>query len=107
MVAEGKTKLYNVPQARLKETDRISVMKEELKKMGANIKELDDGLVIQGSSEKMLKGTEVSGHGDHRVIMALAIAALASKNETTIDDISAVSITFPNFFELLNQIITK
>ena len=105
--AEGKTKLYNVPQARLKETDRISVMKEELKKMGANIKELDDGLVIQGSSEKMLKGTEVSGHGDHRVIMALAIAALASKNETTIDDISAVSITFPNFFELLNQIITK
>ena len=105
--AEGKTKLYNVPQARLKETDRISVMKEELKKMGANIKELDDGLVIQGSSEKMLKRTEVSGHGDHRVIMALAIAALASKNETTIDDVSAVSITFPNFFELLNQIITK
>jgi 3-phosphoshikimate 1-carboxyvinyltransferase len=105
--AEGETRLFNVPQARLKETDRISVMKKELEKMGANIKELEDGLVIQGTRGKTLKGKEVSGHGDHRVIMALAIAALASKEETTIDDISAVSITFPNFFELLSQIITK
>ncbi|MCD6397104.1 MAG: 3-phosphoshikimate 1-carboxyvinyltransferase [Spirochaetaceae bacterium] len=103
--AEGETKLFNVPQARLKETDRISVMKKELKKMGANIKELDDGLVIQGSRANMLKGTEVSGHKDHRVIMALAIAALAATGETTIDDISAVSITFPNFFKLLSTIV--
>jgi len=105
--AKGETRLYNVPQARLKETDRISVMKEELKKMGANIKELDDGLVIQGSSGNMLKGTEVSGHEDHRVIMALAIAALGAKDPTIIDNINAVSITFPNFFKLLNQITLK
>ena len=100
--AEGKTKIYNVPQARLKETDRIAVMKEELEKMGAEIEELPDGLVIKGNGE--LTGTKVSGHGDHRIIMALAIAALASRGETTIDDISAVSITFPNFFKLLDQI---
>jgi len=105
--AEGETKIFNVPQARLKETDRISVMKEELEKMGADIKELKDGLIIQGSQDYTLKGAEVCGHKDHRIIMSLAIAALASKGETTIDDISAVSITFPNFFELLNQIITK
>jgi len=105
--AEGETKLYNVPQARLKETDRISVMKKELEKMGADIKELEDGLVIRGSGDYPLKGAEVCGHKDHRIIMSLAIAALASKGKTTIDDISAVSITFPNFFELLNQIITK
>ena len=105
--AEGETRIFNVPQARLKETDRISVMKKELGKMGANIKELDDGLVIKGSNKSVLKGTKVLGHGDHRVIMALSIAALASKTETTIDDISAVSITFPNFFKLLDQIITK
>ncbi len=102
--AEGETRLFNVPQARLKETDRISVMKTELKKMEADIKELPDGLLIKGNASKGLKGAEVSGHGDHRVIMALAIAALAAEEETTIDDTSAVSITFPNFFELLNQI---
>jgi len=105
--AEGETKLFNVPQARLKETDRISVMKEELGKMGADIKELEDGLIIRGSKAFILKGAEVCGHKDHRIIMALAVAALASKGETTIDNISAVSITFPNFFELLDQIITK
>ena len=104
--AEGITKLFNVPQARLKETDRISVMKEELEKMGGIIEELPDGLIITGKSRESLNGAEVSGHGDHRVIMSLAIAALASKGETTIDDTSAVSITFPNFFELLDKIIT-
>ncbi len=103
--AEGETRIFNVPQARLKETDRISVMKEELEKMGADIKELEDGLVIHGSNKNILKGTEVSGHDDHRVIMALAIAALAAKGETTIDDISAVSITFPKFFKLLSKIV--
>ncbi len=105
--AEGETRIFNVPQARLKETDRITVMKKELKKMGADIKELEDGLVITGSRKNKLKGAEVSGHGDHRIIMALAVAALASDGKTTIDDTNAVSITFPNFFELLNQIITK
>ncbi len=96
--AEGETRLINVPQARLKETDRIAVMKKELSKMGADIEELPDGLVIQGTS---LKGAEVSGHGDHRVIMALAIAALQAEGETVIDDDSAVSITFPEFFTFL------
>ncbi len=101
---DGETRLVNVPQARMKETDRISVMKEELEKMGACIEELPDGLIITGNGK--LKGTNVSGHGDHRIIMALAIAALASEGSTIIDDISAVSITFPNFFELLDTIIT-
>ena len=105
--AKGQTKLFNVPQARLKETDRISVMKEELEKMGAIIEELPDGLIITGQGLESLQGTEVKGHGDHRVIMSLAIAALASKGETIIDDISAVSITFPNFFELIKKISTQ
>ncbi len=104
--AEGETRIFNVPQARMKETDRITVMKEELEKMGADIKELPDGLVIKGRATVTLKGTDLSGHSDHRIIMALAVAALASRGETTIDDISAVSITFPNFFELLDQIST-
>ncbi len=102
--AEGETRLINVPQARLKETDRIAVMTRELSKMGADIEELPDGLVIRGRKSingTFLKGAPVSGHKDHRVIMALAIAALRAEGETVIDDDSAVGVTFPDFFNFL------
>jgi 3-phosphoshikimate 1-carboxyvinyltransferase len=98
--AEGVTRLYNVSGARLKETDRITVMHEELTTLGADIEELPDGLLIRKSS---LKGARVSGRGDHRVVMALAVAALAATGETTIETAEAVSITFPTFFSLLNE----
>ncbi|MHB9035664.1 MAG: 3-phosphoshikimate 1-carboxyvinyltransferase [Armatimonadota bacterium] len=96
--AEGETRLVNVPQARLKETDRIAVMCQELSKMGADIEELPDGLVIRGSQ---LKPASVHGHHDHRVIMALAVAGLALDGETTIWSAEALSVTFPNFVELV------
>lgn len=96
--ADGETRLINVPQARLKETDRITVMHDELKKMGADIEELPDGLIIRRSR---LRGARVSGHGDHRVVMALAVAASGAAGETTIDTAEAVSVTFPNFRELM------
>ena len=96
--AEGTTELTNVPQARLKETDRINVMRIELEKMGANIEEKPDGLVIRHSS---LKPALVSGHGDHRVVMALTVAGLQLAGETTIDTAEAVRVTFPDFAELI------
>ncbi len=99
--AKGTTRLLNVPQARLKETDRIAVMKRELTKMGAVIRELPDGLEITGGQ---LKGADVNGHSDHRVVMALAIAGLNSTGRTTIDSTEAVDITFPGFFNLLEEI---
>lgn len=98
--AEGETKLLNVPQARLKETDRIKVMYEELTKMGANIKELDDGLIIRQSK---LKPTIVNGHDDHRIVMALSVAGLALDGETTITTAEASSVTFPNFPDLVKK----
>lgn len=98
--AEGETRLCNVAGARLKETDRITVMREELSKMGADIEELPDGLLIRKSN---LRGARVSGRGDHRVVMALAVAGLAASGETTIDTAEAVSITFPTFFSLLTE----
>ena len=104
--AEGTTRLLNVPQARLKETDRISVMHQELVKMGAHIEELHDGLVIRGRSGTpggSLTGTTVHGHGDHRVVMALAIAGLGAEGNTTVDTAEAVDITFPGFFALLEE----
>lgn len=94
--ARGTTTLANVPQARIKETDRIAVMCKELSRMGARVRELNDGLVIE---ESKLKGTEVHGHDDHRVVMALAVAGLSCEGETVIDSAEAVGVTFPTFPE--------
>ncbi|MCE5313564.1 MAG: 3-phosphoshikimate 1-carboxyvinyltransferase [Armatimonadota bacterium] len=98
--AQGETRLINVGQARLKETDRITVMFEELSKMGADVEELPDGLVIRGSK---LHAADVRGHGDHRVIMALAVAGLCLDGETDIYNAEALSVTFPNFVELMKS----
>lgn len=99
--AKGETRLVNVPQARLKETDRIAVMCAELKKLGADIEERPDGLVIRQSK---LTGTKVHGHGDHRVVMSLAIAGMGADGQTTIDTAEAVNVTFPTFFQLVESL---
>ncbi len=99
--AQGTTRLVNVPQARLKETDRIAVMKQELERLGAKATELPDGLVIE---ESALHGAEVDGHGDHRVVMALAVAASMLKEPTVIHGYEAASITYPGFAEALSQL---
>ena len=98
--AEGETRLVNVTQARMKETDRIHVMYEELGKMGAIIQELPDGLIIRQSK---LKGCKVKGHDDHRIVMALAVAGLNSIGETVIDTAEAVNVTFPEFADLIGK----
>lgn len=100
-ISEGMTKLYNVPQARIKETDRIKVMAQELKKMGANIQEIEDGLIIYRS---FLKGTFVDGHKDHRVVMALVLAGLVAEGETIVTTAEAVSVTFPEFFDMMKSL---
>lgn len=98
--AQGETRLVNVPQARVKETDRIHVMCTELAKMGADIEELPDGLIIR---ESRLKGCRVNGHGDHRVVMALTVAGLNAEGETTVETAEAVDVTFPEFPEMISQ----
>lgn len=98
--ADGETRLTRVPQARLKETDRIAVMHRELSRMGADIEELEDGLVIRGSR---LRGSQVDGHHDHRVVMALAVAAMGADGDTVIDTAESVAVTFPTFPELMRQ----
>ncbi len=98
VAAQGTTKIYNVQQARLKETDRISVMASELSKLGAQVKELPDGLEITGSK---IKGTMVDGNDDHRVVMALSLAGLIAEGETIIETAESVDVTFPEFFSLL------
>ena len=102
--AEDETRLVNVPQARLKETDRISVMTEELRNLGAAVDELPDGMIIKGKSGGNLEGTRVNGRYDHRVVMALAIAGLAARGQTSIETAESVQVTFPEFFDLLDSL---
>jgi 3-phosphoshikimate 1-carboxyvinyltransferase len=99
--AEGETRFVNVAQARIKETDRIAVMKEELSKMGASVTEHDDGLTVRQSR---LKGAGVDGRGDHRVVMALAIAGMVADGETVIDTAEAAAVTYPSFAEDFRKI---
>jgi 3-phosphoshikimate 1-carboxyvinyltransferase len=99
--AEGVTKLYNVPQARSKETDRIKCMAEELKKMNVKAEELPDGLVIHPSKPKAV---ELCGRADHRIVMALSIAGLVLDGELTVDTAEAIKITFPNYVDLMKTI---
>jgi 3-phosphoshikimate 1-carboxyvinyltransferase len=94
--AEGRTVLKNVEHARLKESDRIAVMLKELRKMNAKVKELEDGLEIEKS---VLKGAEVDSHDDHRVAMALVVAALGTRGTTFVRDVRCADVSFPGFIE--------
>jgi 3-phosphoshikimate 1-carboxyvinyltransferase len=100
-VAGGETRLVNVAQARIKETDRLRVMREELAKMGARVEERPDGLIVQGGA---LRGAAVHGWADHRVVMALAVAGLAASGRTEVDTAEAASVTFPKFVALMQQL---
>ena len=100
--AEGDTILENVEQARIKETDRIKVMRENLNELGVEAEERRDALVVHGNGS--VKGGKAKGYGDHRVIMALAILGTKTEEETEIDDVSAASVTFPTFFDLLEKL---
>ncbi len=99
--AEGTTVLHNVPQARIKETDRIAVMAAELRKLGADIQELPDGLIIRGTG---LKGGKVQGHGDHRVVMALTVAGFAADGPVTVDTAEAADVTYPGFWDIMQSL---
>lgn len=100
--AQEEVRIVNVAQARIKETDRITSMHDDLCRLGADITELPDGLIIRGGHG--LKSGSVKGYGDHRIIMAMAIAGLASDGPVTIDDEKAAAVTFPTFFTLLNSL---
>ncbi|MEW6558132.1 MAG: 3-phosphoshikimate 1-carboxyvinyltransferase [Elusimicrobiota bacterium] len=102
--AEGTTKITGAKELRVKETDRLKAMATELKKMGANITELEDGLVIKGPTK--LKGANICSYKDHRIAMSLAVASLVADSNTEISDKDCVNISFPNFWEILEKILS-
>lgn len=100
--AEGITEIRGAEELRVKESDRISAMASELRKLGAEVEEYTDGLAIKGKA--VLKGGSVESHGDHRIAMSMAVAALVAEGTTVINNASCVDISFPGFFEQLNMV---
>jgi len=103
-MAYGKTEITNVPQARIKETDRIRSMTEGLRSLGAKVDEFTNGLTVHYSK---LEGTELKGYGDHRTVMALSIAGLLAKGLTVINDAEAINKTYPDYIQHMRNIGAK
>lgn len=99
--AEGTTRLSGAEELRVKESDRIQVMADGLSALGVTNVVKDDGIVIEGSP---IQGGTVDSHGDHRIAMSFAIAALRSSGEILINDCANVATSFPGFVELANQV---
>jgi 3-phosphoshikimate 1-carboxyvinyltransferase len=99
--ASGTTRITDCAHVRLKETDRVAAMATELGRMGADVEEHEDELVVHGGD---LSGATVRGHEDHRIIMALSVAALVADGETTIEGVEDVDVSFPDFFDVLGDL---
>lgn len=89
-------------ELRVKESDRIAAVADNLRRMGAQVEEFPDGMKIPGGQR--LKGTEISSYGDHRIAMAFSIAGLIAEGTTIIQDSGCVEISFPSFFETISQV---
>jgi len=98
--ADGTTRITDAEHVRYKETDRVSAMAESLTKMGARVEEERDELVVHGG-DSTLTGASVDGRGDHRLVMALAVAGLVADGETTIAGSEHVDVSFPDFFDVV------
>lgn len=101
-VANGTTEIVNAGRLRLKESDRLKTVAETLRKLGADITELPEGLKITGKSG--LEGGKVDGAGDHRIVMMAAIASLICKNKVIITGWDAVNKSYPDFFKDLEEL---
>lgn len=101
--AQGKTVIKDASELKVKESNRIKTIATELNKMGANIVETDDGMIIEGG--RNLKGTTVESYNDHRVAMSLAVAALVADGNTTINNADCTDISFPDFFKYIDSLI--
>jgi 3-phosphoshikimate 1-carboxyvinyltransferase len=99
--AAGDFVLTGASELRLKESDRIAALCEGLTRLGASVEELPDGLVVHGG--RGLRGAPVRSHGDHRIAMALSIAALTAQGETRIEDAECASVSFPEFYSFLER----
>ncbi len=104
---EEGIEIRNAAELRVKESDRISALAENLRRMGATVEERPDGLKVEGRRAGKLHGAEIEPHGDHRIAMAFAVAALAAEGATVIRDADCAGVSYPTFFEELNRLAER
>jgi 3-phosphoshikimate 1-carboxyvinyltransferase len=98
--AHGETSIRDAGELRAKESDRITTVVAELRKLGADVEATSDGMVVAGGGE--LHGADVDSHGDHRLAMAMAIAALGAEGATDIAGAGSVAVSYPDFWAHLD-----
>jgi len=104
-LAEGRTVTRGLEELRVKESDRIAVMAEGLRAIGARVEETEDGLIIDGTGgEKLPGGATIAAHLDHRIAMSFAVAGLMARDAVTIDDMAPVQTSFPIFTDLMRTL---
>ncbi len=96
--------IRDAAELRVKESDRITALAENLKRMGATVEERPDGLRVAGRNAGRVHGTEIEPHGDHRIAMAFAVAGLAAEGETIIRDADCAGVSYPTFFAELRRL---
>jgi 3-phosphoshikimate 1-carboxyvinyltransferase len=99
--------IRDATELRVKESDRIAVVAENLRRMGAHVEERPDGLRVEGRSAGPLKGAEIDPHGDHRIAMAFAVAALGAYGTTKIHDAGCAAVSYPDFFDVLERLLVR
>ncbi|MGB8524552.1 MAG: 3-phosphoshikimate 1-carboxyvinyltransferase [Candidatus Acidiferrales bacterium] len=104
---EKGIEIHGAQELRVKESDRIATIAAGLRKMGARVEEFPDGLRVEGRSAGQLRGAKVEPAGDHRIAMALAIAALGAEGDTVIRKAGCVGVSFPEFFATLERLRGK
>ena len=102
---DGETEITGAKELRFKESDRLKAINSELTKMGADITEMEDGLIIKGI--KKLKGAELNSWNDHRIAMMLTIAGCVADGKTVVRNVDCVDVSFPEFFNLLGKLGVK
>jgi 3-phosphoshikimate 1-carboxyvinyltransferase len=102
---DGGIRIRDAGELRLKESDRLATTAANLRAMGAEVEEFPDGLAVSGPTQ--LHGALLDSHGDHRIAMAFAVAALLAKGETEITGAECVAISFPEFFPLLESVAER
>jgi 3-phosphoshikimate 1-carboxyvinyltransferase len=102
---EGGILIRDAAELRLKESDRLAATATNLRAMGADVEEFDDGLRVHGPTK--LHGALIDSHGDHRIAMAFSVAALLAGGETEIAGAECVAISFPEFFTLLESLAKR
>jgi 3-phosphoshikimate 1-carboxyvinyltransferase len=104
---EEGIEIRNAAELRVKESDRIAALAENLRRMGASVEERPDGLRVEGRSAGRLRGAEIEPRGDHRMAMAFAVAALGAEGDTTIRDAECAAVSYPDFFATLERLVER